>query len=184
MASSFRIRMDRNTTTIGMLIKKLCDNIFLNVMKHRINELTPKQKKEMLGGNRAVVFCEVDDETLELHSHSSVSESNHPFHDVYVTKIHPKKTRVLKHVDEDGLKNINISGWNRDSDCEAKLLQQIAKKYTFNSKGYIYMYTRFSPCLSCDYHIVQFVEKFPEIELHVYYDYDYPHNLESRFLKK
>ncbi|MFZ3197438.1 deaminase domain-containing protein [Bacillus cereus] len=184
MANSFRIRMDSNPQHNLKLLRNICNDHYMGIMKSRKHELDKVQLSKMYGGNRAVVFWNIDGTSGTFHAHSSVSESNHPFKDVYEIKIPETPPRPLNHIDVDEHKNINLKGWKRDSDSEAKLLQKLATMYTNQSKGYIYLYTRYSPCLSCDYHIIQFIEKFPEIELHVSYDYDYPHKNQERHIGK
>ncbi|WP_427162997.1 deaminase domain-containing protein [Aliinostoc sp. HNIBRCY26] len=46
--------------------------------------------------------------------------------------------------------------------------------YDLQVKGKLYLYTEFQPCESCNSVLRQFREKFPHIEIEVFWDYPYP----------
>lgn len=57
----------------------------------------------------------------------------------------------------------------RDSDTEWKLLEEIATRVNQGSRGRISLYTERRPCDSCASVIREFREKYPDINLKVYY---------------
>ncbi|AUT01889.1 hypothetical protein CLI64_16675 [Nostoc sp. CENA543] len=65
-----------------------------------------------------------------------------------------------------------------DTDAEYKVLSEIAHIlemfYDLQVKGKLYLYTEFQPCESCNSVLRQFREKFPHIEIEVFWDYPYP----------
>ncbi len=65
-----------------------------------------------------------------------------------------------------------------DTDAEYKVLSEIAHiletDYDLQVQGKLYLYTEFQPCESCSGVLRQFKEKFPNIEVEVFYDYPYP----------
>lgn len=65
-----------------------------------------------------------------------------------------------------------------DTDAEYKALSEIAHIlemfYDLQVKGKLYLYTEFQPCESCNSILGQFQEKFPQIDIEVFWDYPYP----------
>lgn len=65
-----------------------------------------------------------------------------------------------------------------DTDAEYKVLSEIAATlemfYDLQVQSNLYLYTEFQPCESCDSILRQFKEKFPRIEIDVFWDYPYP----------
>ena len=65
-----------------------------------------------------------------------------------------------------------------DTDAEYKVLSEIADtlemQYDLQVEGTLYLYTEFQPCESCTSILGQFKEKFPMIEIEVFWDYPYP----------
>ncbi|WP_232317097.1 deaminase domain-containing protein [Anabaena sp. CA = ATCC 33047] len=65
-----------------------------------------------------------------------------------------------------------------DTDAEYKVLSEIAHIlemfYDLQVKGKLYLYTEFQPCESCNSVLKQFEEKFPHIEIEVFWNYPYP----------
>jgi hypothetical protein len=72
----------------------------------------------------------------------------------------------------------SYSGRIMDTDAEYKALSAIAEtlEKIFNSlkEGKLYLYTEREPCESCQGIIEQFKNKFPKIEIIVFWDYPYP----------
>jgi hypothetical protein len=65
-----------------------------------------------------------------------------------------------------------------DTDAEYKVLSAIADTlemfYDLQVEGKLYLYTELKPCESCSDVLRQFEEKFPKIEVEVFWDYSYP----------
>ncbi len=66
-----------------------------------------------------------------------------------------------------------------DTDAEYKVLTEIAEtlemSYDPRIKGRIYLYSELQPCESCDGVLEQFKEKFPNIDIDVFWDIPYPY---------
>lgn len=67
-----------------------------------------------------------------------------------------------------------------DTDAEYKVLSEIAATleneefYDSQVQGNLYLYSELQPCESCSSTVNQFKEKFPQIEIKIYWDYPYP----------
>lgn len=65
-----------------------------------------------------------------------------------------------------------------DTDAEYKVLSAIAEAlemfYDLQVKGNLYLYTELQPCESCENIVKQFEEKFPNIQIELFWDYPYP----------
>ncbi|MGK7883821.1 MAG: deaminase domain-containing protein [Crocosphaera sp.] len=65
-----------------------------------------------------------------------------------------------------------------DTDAEYKALSAIADtldmSYDFLLEGVLYLYTERQPCDSCQGVVKQFKEKYPNIEIKIFWDYPYP----------
>ena len=65
-----------------------------------------------------------------------------------------------------------------DTDAEYKVLSAIAEAiemfYDLQVEGKLYLYSEFQPCESCSDVLRQFREKFPRIEIQVFWDHPYP----------
>lgn len=65
-----------------------------------------------------------------------------------------------------------------DTDAEYKVLAAIAETlelfYDREVKGNLYLYSELQPCESCNNVLRQFNEKFPNINIDVFWDYPYP----------
>ena len=73
-------------------------------------------------------------------------------------------------VDGDGI--IDAEGaWNRNVDTEFKILEEINIRLNGNADavGKITLYTDLYPCLSCQYVITQFKEKYPKVDISIIY---------------
>lgn len=67
-------------------------------------------------------------------------------------------------------------GYNRVNDSEKKILEEINKnieKKLLKDEGELILYTKWEPCPSCYYVIVQFLEKHPKIKIKVKYNEKY-----------
>ncbi len=65
-----------------------------------------------------------------------------------------------------------------DTDAEYKILSAIAetleRSYDLEIEGSLYLYTELQPCESCNDVLRQFKDKFPNINVDVFWDYPYP----------
>ena len=65
-----------------------------------------------------------------------------------------------------------------DTDAEYKALSAIADtldmSYDSLVEGVLYLYTERKPCESCQGVVKQFKEKYPNIEIKIFWDYPYP----------
>ncbi len=65
-----------------------------------------------------------------------------------------------------------------DTDAEYKVFSAIADtlelSYDRGVKGNLYLYSELQPCESCNNVLKQFKEKFPNINIDVFWDYPYP----------
>ena len=64
-------------------------------------------------------------------------------------------------------------GYNRVNDSEKKILEEINKnieKKLLKDEGELILYTKWEPCPSCYYVIVQFLEKHPNIRIKIRYN--------------
>lgn len=72
----------------------------------------------------------------------------------------------------------SYSGRVMDTDAEYKVLSAIAdileSHYPLQLEGTVYFYTELKPCDSCHEIVRQFQEKFPNIEVKLFWDYPYP----------
>lgn len=64
-------------------------------------------------------------------------------------------------------------GTPREYDTEYKLLEKIATHLKPEAQGKIVLYTYYEPCLSCDYVIIQFINRFKKIKMDVYFEKEY-----------
>ena len=55
----------------------------------------------------------------------------------------------------------------RDFDTEVKILEDVARGLSPESKGTISLFTERAPCLSCQGVIKQFQERFPNIKINI-----------------
>lgn len=72
----------------------------------------------------------------------------------------------------------SFSGRLMDTDAEYKALSAIALTLSaidnISLSGKLYLYTERRPCESCTGVLKQFTDKFPNIEIEVFWDYPYP----------
>jgi filamentous hemagglutinin len=64
-----------------------------------------------------------------------------------------------------------------DTDSEYKVLPTVSERLSQDNseaRGRAYLYTERKPCESCDGVIQQFKEKYPNIDLDVFWDHPYP----------
>jgi hypothetical protein len=65
-----------------------------------------------------------------------------------------------------------------DTDAEYKVLSAIAETldifYDCEVKGRLSLYTELQPCMSCNGVLDQFKDRFPNINVHVFWDIPYP----------
>ncbi|MBL0385123.1 hypothetical protein JJB07_00565 [Tumebacillus sp. ITR2] len=129
-------------------------------------------------GNDSVLEIELPNQHKNIKSlpirkfaDSSVSFPNSIFASKYVLQPTKKIFTPLKVTKN---RNINAGGVVRDEDTEFKLLSWFAINYTdFTIKGKIHLYTHREPCLSCEYVIISFMSKYPNISIDLYYEIEY-----------
>lgn len=72
----------------------------------------------------------------------------------------------------------SYSGYLMDTDAEYKALSALAETlemfYNFPIKGKLYLYSERNPCESCQGVLKQFQQKFPYLEITVFWDHPYP----------
>jgi len=70
------------------------------------------------------------------------------------------------------------SGYLMDADAEYKALSALAETLEMfdnpQIKGKLYLYSERNPCESCQGVITQFKQKFPNLEITLFWDYPYP----------
>lgn len=172
MGFSYRY-MVNHEDQIGISLSKDSFKVWQKALLAKHKNLTKRQFDKFLGGNCALAKININGVEEVIHSNSSVSDISNPLSAYYILKT-SSSPRLLEHIDVDEDKNINTTNWDRSCDSEAKILQYIASKYNPNSTGEILLYTKLEPCLSCDYHIIQFMKLYKHIELRVYYELKYP----------
>lgn len=64
-------------------------------------------------------------------------------------------------------------GSPRNHDTEFKLLEFLGSIIKPSDEGIVNLYTKYQPCLSCDYVMVQFVKKYKNVKLNVYFAEEY-----------
>lgn len=78
--------------------------------------------------------------------------------------------------------NINVNeyrsiglGHERHNDSEAKILEYINLfvKEKEIEEFTVHLFSQLEPCLSCDYIIIKFLERFPKSNMYLYYQYAY-----------
>ncbi|AEN91929.1 hypothetical protein BMWSH_5051 [Priestia megaterium WSH-002] len=118
-------------------------------------------------------------------AHSSVSKEENIYSNFFVLETEDRfpftDVKVCPY------KEINTSeGWERQRDCEAKMLISLAKTVlNMNTTGKVELYTKYEPCLGCDHYFIQFLNIFKNIDIDIYWEYPYPDpkNYEN-FVKK
>ena len=69
--------------------------------------------------------------------------------------------------EERQFQTIEVFGFDRAIDTEAKILEEIARQYSSEATGRIVLFTERPPCDSCSGVIHQFQAMFPNIEVDV-----------------
>ncbi len=118
-------------------------------------------------GNIAVAEIDVPGVSIELKSFSGTKINPQGFVDAKT------QNRIFKtlSIDRHGLSNTPAS-WDRYVDTEARILEQIADNLGSNTQtvGTINLYTILEPCESCRYVIKQFIEKYKNITINIFWD--------------
>lgn len=110
------------------------------------------------------------------HANSAVNDTASPF-----AKIGGQRTRYTLIPEEPSFKHFHTNrnreinnGTPRGNDTEYKLLERVSEDITDDvEEGLIKMYTYYEPCLSCDYVIIQFTKRYPNIDIEIYYEEEY-----------
>ncbi|MGN2618512.1 deaminase domain-containing protein [Bacillus stercoris] len=102
------------------------------------------------------------------YKHAFISSLNN-----YVLK--PEKgAQIFKPFNTNRRREIN-NGTPRQYDTEFKLLEYVATKIHPDTIGQIMLYTYYEPCLSCDHVIIEFVRRFPNIKIDIFFEEEYTH---------
>lgn len=111
-----------------------------------------------------------------FHANSAVNDSMSPFARIGgVRKRYAliPSTPSLSPIRTNRNRDIN-DGPLRENDTEYKLLEKVSKCIRDKDEhSLIRMYTDLEPCLSCDYVIIQFTKRYPNITIEVYYKDEY-----------
>lgn len=112
----------------------------------------------------------------KLAAHSSVNRGkNNPYQEYFITNAPDPKDTLYVNANRDI--NNKGNGHTRENDTEAKLLFELSQNHLKSTaKGTIYLYTYRQPCLSCDYYIINFMNKHSEVDLFIFYEIEYNDN--------
>jgi hypothetical protein len=104
---------------------------------------------------------------------SSVCVDDYIYNEYFVTR-EPDENEVI-HVSLNKEINVTGRGWLKKNDSEVKLLREIVYNHEeLLSSEIIHVYTYREPCLSCDYYIINFLKKYENATIHIYYERNYP----------
>ncbi|HFJ9515278.1 hypothetical protein I6G54_10825 [Bacillus tropicus] len=108
-----------------------------------------------------------------FYANSSVSDFKNPFAYLRKYALMPlEKDQNFNWIHTNRKREIH-TGTPRNVDTEFKLLEKLAKYVDSGDVGTIDLYTYYEPCLSCDYVIIQFTKKYPNIKVNVYFSEEY-----------
>ncbi|MCU4967924.1 hypothetical protein OCD64_13165 [Bacillus toyonensis] len=175
MGQCLKIKYDKSIPVAARLKKEAESRIEKALNSTSFKKLSRKQirQRENLYNEKKNVAAIIYDDTI-LVAHSSVSGKGNIYHPFFVLETEGRYP--FTDVKVSPFKEINTEdGWERQKDCEAKLLIYLAKTVLkMNASGKIDLYTKFEPCLGCDNYIIQFLKLFKDIDINIYWEYPYP----------
>ncbi|KUP25785.1 deaminase domain-containing protein [Paenibacillus sp. DMB5] len=151
----------------GTVLKARADDVRADMLE-MVEIIGVHAKALAKSGNIAIAYYEIDGKNGYLYSHSQVNYLTHPIaeYNLFVLVKDNRKFSTLI-VDSDGTIG---EGFNRFTDSEAKILEEIASTFSNGSSGSIELFTDNQTCSSCEYVIEQFEEMYPNIHINVYYE--------------
>lgn len=156
------------TNEWGIHLKAKADEIRSDITQFEdlLGSITTKALSN--SGNVAVAFYDIDDKSGYLNSHSQVNYPTHKIADLGLFVL-VKENRIFQTliVDSDGTIG---EGFDRFTDSESKILEEIASKFPITASGSIQLFTDNQTCSSCEYVIQKFEEMYPNIDIEVYYE--------------
>lgn len=175
MGQCLKIKYDKSISVAARLKKEAEDRVEKALNSTSSEDLSRKQVRQwenLYNETKNVAAIIYNDITLVAHS--SVSNDKNIFHSFFVLETEDRYP--FSDVKASPFKEINTEdGWERQKDCEAKLLIKLAKiVLKMNARGKIDLYTKFEPCLGCDNYIIQFLKLFKDIDINIYWEYPYP----------
>lgn len=172
----------------GYRLKDLTEKHMMSALgdttKNTLSEKRQQREFESLcGGNYAAIEFYSSDLLISnslttVYANSGVSKHTNLYASYFVTVNFPSYFNSLV-VSPARSVNCNENCWGRKNDTEIKLLEYIASKLNpkrvsnmaiENIYGEIHLYTKLSPCFSCDYVLLQFGKMFPNIVVNVYWE--------------
>lgn len=135
-----------------------------------------------LRANYAWSVCEIEGLGLrEFMAHSSIQSIN----DLPVETVLPEGLLCYLpradryHFNPCAVNEFNqidgVNSWLRDIDTEFKILERLANLIpSTNATGRIHMYTQLAPCASCHQVMCDFLDRYPNVTLQVFYREPYP----------
>ncbi|UYY94324.1 hypothetical protein OIU11_01965 [Bacillus cereus] len=141
-------------TSNGKIIRKQPGGFFQKPMEEIVYACSRISKKE---------------KKMSINNHISQD-----FHDKMIVIEKKKEDFGYNHLNVDDYRSIGI-GHERHNDVEAKILEYITdfvEKKSI-SEFTVHLFTQLEPCLSCDYVIIKFTERFPKSNMYLYYEEAY-----------
>ncbi|WP_245617794.1 deaminase domain-containing protein [Carnobacterium gallinarum] len=127
----------------------------------KLREQMPN-KRLRADGNVAIADVQIDGLKNEYVAHSGIHSDSSKGYDLADFSVTKDKKALTSYVDD---------RFPRFNDTEAKILEDIASKIDFNTKGVIDLYTELPTCQSCTNLILEFRYKYPKVTLNIYTKY-------------